>query len=106
MAPSLPILASRQHILYCVERYRTIIIHGETGSGKTTQIPQFLYEAGWTENGFKVVCTQPRRIAASQCAARVAHEMGTKVGHKVGYSVRFDRCEGEITRILFATGKL
>lgn len=52
---------------------------GETGSGKTTQVPQFLHEVGYTAEG-KIACTQPRRVAAMSVAARVAEEMGCKLG--------------------------
>ena len=56
-----------------------MIIEGETGSGKTTQIPQYLHEAGLTAGGKKIGCTQPRRVAAMSVAARVADEMGVKL---------------------------
>ncbi len=56
---------------------------GETGSGKTTQLPQYLYEDGYTNDGKKVGCTQPRRVAAMSVAKRVADEMGTKLGNEV-----------------------
>ena len=102
----LPILPSRLRILYCLEHYKTVIIQGETGSGKTTQIPQYLNEAGWTQNGFKVVCTQPRRVAAISIAARVAGEMNVRLGGVVGYAVRFDANESARTKILYSTGKL
>eukprot|EP01050_Picozoa_sp_SAG11_P010362 SAG11_NODE_1033_length_6095_cov_5.337725_5_plen_90_part_00 len=59
-----------------------LIVVGETGSGKTTQIPQYLHEGGWTKKG-KVGCTQPRRVAAMSVAARVAEEMGVKIGNEV-----------------------
>lgn len=60
-----------------------LIIEGETGSGKTTQIPQYLYEAGYTQDGKKIGCTQPRRVAAMSVSARVAQEMGVKLGNEV-----------------------
>jgi len=60
-----------------------LIIEGETGSGKTTQIPQYLYEAGFTRDGKKIGCTQPRRVAAMSVSARVAQEMGIKLGNEV-----------------------
>jgi pre-mRNA-splicing factor ATP-dependent RNA helicase DHX16 len=58
-----------------------LIIVGETGSGKTTQIPQYLMETGFTKKG-KIACTQPRRVAAMSVAARVAQETGTKLGNE------------------------
>ncbi|CAG8537231.1 15639_t:CDS:10, partial [Acaulospora morrowiae] len=88
----LPIYKSRDHILYLVERYQTTIIVGQTGSGKTTQLPQYLNEAGWTAGGRIVACTQPRRVAATTVAGRVAAEMNVKLGEEVGYSIRFEEC--------------
>lgn len=71
---------------------------------QSTQIPQYLDEAGWTAGGRLVGVTQPRRVAASSVAARVAAEMGVELGHDVGYSVRFDeRTDWERTRIKFLT---
>lgn len=61
------------------------------GSGKTTQIAQYLHEAGYTKLG-KVGCTQPRRVAAMSVAARVAYELGVTLGREVGYSIRFEDC--------------
>jgi pre-mRNA-splicing factor ATP-dependent RNA helicase DHX16 len=75
----------------------------ETGSGKTTQLPQYLHEAGYTANGQKVGCTQPRRVAAMSVAARVAEEMGTKVGYEVGYSIRFEDCTSDKTILKYMT---
>ncbi|KAF0443358.1 P-loop containing nucleoside triphosphate hydrolase protein [Gigaspora margarita] len=84
----LPIYKSRDQILYLIENYQTTIIVGHTGCGKTTQIPQYLNEAGWTANGYVVACTQPRRVAATTVADRVATEMNVKLGEEVGYSIR------------------
>ncbi len=60
-----------------------LIIVAETGAGKTTQVPQYLHEAGYSKLG-KIGCTQPRRVAAMSVSARVAHEMGVKLGNEVG----------------------
>ena len=60
-----------------------LIVEGETGSGKTTQIPQYLYESGWCKDGKKIGCTQPRRVAAMSVAARVSEEMEVKLGNEV-----------------------
>lgn len=54
----------------------------------TSEIPQYLHEVGWTEQGMRVGCTQPRRVAATSVAARVAQEMGVELGKEVGYSIR------------------
>ncbi|KAJ3332643.1 hypothetical protein HDU76_013529 [Blyttiomyces sp. JEL0837] len=100
---SLPIFEFREEILAAVEQFQVLIIVGETGSGKTTQIPQYLSEAGYTKDGKKVGCTQPRRVAAMSVAARVAEEMNTKVGYEVGYSIRFEDCTSDKTIIKFMT---
>ena len=84
---SLPVWSSRKQILDLVEKNRIVIIQGETGSGKTTQIPQFLLDAGYYGG---IVCTQPRRVAAMSIAKRVSQEMEVELGEQVGYTVRFD----------------
>lgn len=75
----------------------------ETGSGKTTQLPQYLYEAGYCKNGMKVGCTQPRRVAAMSVAARVAEEMGVRLGQEVGYSIRFEDMTSDKTVLKYMT---
>lgn len=71
--------------------------------GKTTQLPQYLYEAGFTRDNKKIGCTQPRRVAAMSVAARVAQEMGVKLGNEVGYSIRFEDCTSERTVLKYMT---
>ncbi|CAK8530640.1 unnamed protein product [Lathyrus sativus] len=86
----LPVYKYRTAILYLVETHATTIIVGETGSGKTTQIPQYLIEAGWAAGGRLIACTQPRRLAVQAVSSRVAQEMGVKLGDQVGYTIRFE----------------
>ncbi|KAL6874252.1 P-loop containing nucleoside triphosphate hydrolase protein [Trichoderma longibrachiatum] len=100
---SLPIYQYREQFLQALEQYQILVIVGETGSGKTTQLPQYLHEAGYTKNGMKVGCTQPRRVAAMSVAARVADEVGVKLGHEVGYSIRFEDCSSEKTILKYMT---
>ncbi|MCJ1273457.1 hypothetical protein MMC21_001248 [Puttea exsequens] len=100
---SLPIYTFRDDLLKAIGEYQVLIIVGETGSGKTTQIPQYLHEAGYTKDGMKVGCTQPRRVAAMSVAARVAEEMGVKVGNEVGYSIRFEDATSEKTILKYMT---
>ncbi|EOY28091.1 RNA helicase family protein isoform 4 [Theobroma cacao] len=100
----LPVYKYRTSILYLVESHATTIVVGETGSGKTTQIPQYLKEAGWADGGRVIACTQPRRLAVQAVASRVAEEMGVKVGEEVGYTIRFeDISNPDATRIKFLT---
>lgn len=99
----LPIYSFREQLLDAISKYQVLIIVGETGSGKTTQIPQYLHEAGYTKNGLKVGCTQPRRVAAMSVAARVAEEMGVKVGNEVGYSIRFEDATSDKTVLKYMT---
>ncbi|KAJ3145964.1 ATPdependent RNA helicase [Geranomyces michiganensis] len=100
----LPVYKHRSHILYLLAKHQVVIIHGKTGSGKTTQLPQYLHEAGWTNGGRMVACTQPRRVAATTVATRVAEEMGVVLGQQVGYTIRFDDCsDTTTTRIKYMT---
>lgn len=100
---SLPIYTFRDGLLDAISQYQVLIIVGETGSGKTTQIPQYLHEAGYTKDGMKVGCTQPRRVAAMSVAARVAEELGVKVGNEVGYSIRFEDATSDKTVLKYMT---
>ncbi|XP_023634100.1 probable pre-mRNA-splicing factor ATP-dependent RNA helicase DEAH8 isoform X2 [Capsella rubella] len=98
----LPIHGYRDELLYLIEKNQVLVIVGETGSGKTTQIPQYLQEAGYTKRG-KIGCTQPRRVAAMSVASRVAQEVGVKLGHEVGYSIRFEDCTSDKTVVKYMT---
>ena len=75
---------------------------GETGSGKTTQMTQYIAEAGFTARG-KIGCTQPRRVAAMSVAKRVAEEFGCRLGQEVGYTIRFEDCTTPETFIKYMT---
>ena len=99
---SLPVYEWREQLLEAIEQYQVLIVVGETGSGKTTQLPQFLHEAGYTKGGQKIGCTQPRRVAAMSVAARVAEEMGVRLGKEVGYSIRFEDCTSDKTVIKYS----
>lgn len=100
----LPIYKHRSKLLYCVETFGVTIVVGQTGCGKTTQLPQYLHEAGWTQKGHVVACTQPRRVAATSVAARVATEVGSILGDEVGYTIRFeDVSDKSRTRIKYMT---
>ncbi|XP_009630268.1 pre-mRNA-splicing factor ATP-dependent RNA helicase DEAH1 isoform X2 [Nicotiana tomentosiformis] len=99
---TLPIYPYRDDLLQAVNDHQVLVIVGETGSGKTTQIPQYLHEAGYTKRG-KIGCTQPRRVAAMSVSARVSQEMGVKLGHEVGYSIRFEDCTSEKTLLKYMT---
>lgn len=100
---TLPVYQYRQQFLDAVKEYQVLIIVGETGSGKTTQLPQFLYEEGYCKDGKKVGCTQPRRVAAMSVAARVAEEVGVKLGQEVGYAIRFEDATSEKTALKYMT---
>lgn len=97
----LPIFASRTEIVTAIRKHQVIVVTGETGCGKTTQLPLLCCEALGDQG--RIAVTQPRRIAAVSIARRVAGDLGTKEGGIVGYRTRFDECVSDRTRILFQT---
>eukprot|EP01028_Stygiella_incarcerata_P003611 TRINITY_DN1745_c0_g1_i1.p1 TRINITY_DN1745_c0_g1~~TRINITY_DN1745_c0_g1_i1.p1 ORF type:complete len:715 (-),score=189.41 TRINITY_DN1745_c0_g1_i1:1582-3726(-) len=99
---SLPVYEAKNDMLDLVRKHQIVVLEGETGSGKTTQVPQFLLDYV-KETGGKVGCTQPRRVAAMSVAQRVADEMDVKLGDIVGYSVRFDEKSGPRTSLKYLT---
>ncbi len=102
---ALPIFAFKDKLLKAINTNQMVIVIGETGSGKSTQIPQYIAEAGLHGTG-KIAVTQPRRVAAKSVASRVAVECGVKLGTSVGYSVRFDRSTSDHTVIKYLTDGL
>ncbi|CAL5038647.1 unnamed protein product [Urochloa decumbens] len=99
---SLPIFRLKKELINAVHDNQVLVVIGETGSGKTTQVTQYLAEAGYTTVG-KIACTQPRRVAAESVAKRVAEEFGCRLGEEVGYSIRFDDRTGPETVIKYMT---
>lgn len=99
---SLPIYKLKEELRKAVTDNQILIVIGETGSGKTTQITQYLAEAGLTSRG-KIGCTQPRRVAATSVAKRVAEEFGCRLGQEVGYTIRFEDCTSPETIIKYMT---
>ncbi|KAK3052006.1 DEAH-box ATP-dependent RNA helicase prp43 [Extremus antarcticus] len=100
----LPVHAQRQEFLDMYQKSQILVFVGETGSGKTTQIPQFvLYDDQPQNQGKMVACTQPRRVAAMSVAQRVAQEMDVKLGEEVGYSIRFEDMTSQSTILKYMT---
>eukprot|EP00467_Chlorarachnion_reptans_P021821 CAMPEP_0114522842 /NCGR_PEP_ID=MMETSP0109-20121206/20963_1 /TAXON_ID=29199 /ORGANISM="Chlorarachnion reptans, Strain CCCM449" /LENGTH=1136 /DNA_ID=CAMNT_0001704097 /DNA_START=88 /DNA_END=3498 /DNA_ORIENTATION=+ len=99
----LPIYKLRNQLLQAVADNQVLVVIGETGSGKTTQMTQYLAEAGYTSKGKMIGCTQPRRVAAMSVAKRVAEEFGCRLGQEIGYCIRFEDCTGPETRIKYMT---
>ena len=103
---SLPIARHKRELLFAVERHPVVVLVGETGSGKSTQLPLYLHEAGWLSRDKGVIVSQPRRLAAQSLAQRVAEELGVELGREVGYAVRFDSRLSPDTVIRFVTDGL
>ncbi|VVB03704.1 unnamed protein product [Arabis nemorensis] len=103
---SLPAFKQRDSVLTAISQNQVIVISGETGCGKTTQIPQFILESEIEANRgafCSIICTQPRRISAMSVSERVAYERGEQLGESVGYKVRLEGVKGRDTRLLFCT---
>ncbi|GAA5909863.1 hypothetical protein JCM6882_002035 [Rhodosporidiobolus microsporus] len=98
----LPAFASREDLLRVIRENQVTVVIGETGSGKTTQLTQFLHEEGYSDYGL-IGCTQPRRVAAMSVAQRVSEEMEVELGAEVGYSIRFEDCTSDKTVIKYMT---
>ena len=99
---SLPVAEKREEIKKLIRENQVIVLAGETGSGKTTQIPKICLELGLGLKGF-IGHTQPRRIAARSVANRIASELKTELGQCVGYKVRFSDKLNEFTHIKLMT---
>eukprot|EP00919_Chromeraceae_sp_WS-2016_P013902 GHVR01032732.1.p1 GENE.GHVR01032732.1~~GHVR01032732.1.p1 ORF type:complete len:263 (-),score=94.40 GHVR01032732.1:41-829(-) len=102
----LPVAARKHDFLWALETHTVVIFVAHTGSGKSTQLPLYMFEGGWTSHGRGVCVTQPRRLAAQTVAARVAAEINCELGSIVGYSVRFEDMTSSETRVKFVTDGL
>eukprot|EP00172_Hildenbrandia_rubra_P001067 Plantae.Rhodophyta-Hildenbrandia_rubra.ctg1640.p1 GENE.Plantae.Rhodophyta-Hildenbrandia_rubra.ctg1640~~Plantae.Rhodophyta-Hildenbrandia_rubra.ctg1640.p1 ORF type:complete len:897 (+),score=164.42 Plantae.Rhodophyta-Hildenbrandia_rubra.ctg1640:444-3134(+) len=99
---SLPVYSVRDELLSIIRENPVVVIVGETGSGKTTQLTQYLYEEGFCDYGL-IGCTQPRRVAAVTVAKRVSEERKCELGQEVGYSIRFEDETSSTTKIKYMT---
>ncbi|CAM9912006.1 unnamed protein product, partial [Phaeothamnion confervicola] len=99
---NLPIYRLKKELCEAIAKHRVLVVIGETGSGKTTQMTQYMAEMGFTSSGI-IGCTQPRRVAAMSVAKRVAEEFGCELGQEVGYTIRFEDCTSPDTVIKYMT---
>ena len=98
----LPVYKCKADLMSVIRENQIVVVVGETGSGKTTQMTQYMHEAGYTTFGM-VGCTQPRRVAAMSVAKRVSEEFGCELGREVGYAIRFEDCTSSDTIIKYMT---
>ena len=98
----LPVHGCREDLMHVIRENNIVVVVGETGSGKTTQMTQYMHEEGYSTFGM-IGCTQPRRVAAMSVAKRVSEEMGCELGSKVGYAIRFEDCTSSDTIIKYMT---
>jgi HrpA-like RNA helicase len=96
---TLPIACFEEQIVAAVRAHQVVLVAGDTGCGKSTQVPQFLLHAGFS----RIACTQPRRLSAMALCRRVAFETMNAYGSQVAYQIRFDSTRTASTRILFLT---
>ncbi|KAM0016029.1 putative RNA helicase [Helianthus debilis subsp. tardiflorus] len=100
----LPIASFKDMITSTIESNQVVLISGETGCGKTTQVPQYLLDSMWSKgDACKIVCTQPRRISAISVAERISFERGENIGESVGYKIRLENKGGRHSSIVFCT---
>ena len=100
---ALPIYAMKEQLLQTIAEHDSTIVIGETGSGKSTQLPQYILNSGMLGRTGQIGCTQPRRVAAMSVAARVATEYGCTLGQQVGYTIRFDDMSSPATKLRYLT---
>ena len=100
---NLPVFSYKSVLCQAIASNQVLVVVGETGSGKTTQMTQYMAEMGYANKGMMIGCTQPRRIAAMSIAKRVAEEYGCQLGQEVGYTVRFEDCTSPATKIKYMT---
>ncbi|KAL7128647.1 hypothetical protein ABFS83_13G008200 [Erythranthe nasuta] len=100
----LPIASFKDNITSTIESNQVVLVCGETGCGKTTQVPQFILDHAWSKGQLcKIVCTQPRRISATSVAERIASERAEYIGDSVGYKIRLETKGGRNSSLVFCT---
>ncbi|MBW0556677.1 hypothetical protein O181_096392 [Austropuccinia psidii MF-1] len=102
----LPVYNWREQLLKVVAKYQRSIVVGDTGSGITTQLPQYHHEAGYTKDHSKNGCTQARHVPAMLVSGIVADEMGLRVGDAIGYLIWFEDCTSPKTVIKYMTDRM